>query len=49
VMKRVSQNLLLGLLKASVYRSLATLQKEDGNMAKTQEYQIMAETFGKEE
>ncbi|MDO9122866.1 MAG: hypothetical protein Q7V12_00420 [Deltaproteobacteria bacterium] len=48
-MDRVSQNLLLGLLKASVYRSLATLQKEDGNMAKAQKYQIMAETLDKEE
>ena len=48
-MDRVSQNLLLGLLKTSVYRSLATLQKEDGNMAKAQKTQIMAEAFGKEE
>jgi tetratricopeptide (TPR) repeat protein len=36
-------------LRASVYRSLAALQKEDGNMAKAQKYQNMAETFDKEE
>ena len=48
-MDRVSHNLLLGLLKTSVYRSLATLQKEDGNMAEAQKYQRMAKTLGKEE
>lgn len=37
-MDRASHNSLLGLLRASVYTSLAALYKEDGNMAEAQQY-----------
>ena len=47
-MDRVSHNLLLGLLRTSVYSSLAELYKEDGDVAKAQKYQAMAETVQKE-
>jgi tetratricopeptide (TPR) repeat protein len=35
-------------LKASVYRSLADLYKEDGNLAEAKKYQIMAKAVDKE-
>ena len=35
-------------LRMSVYRSLAVLYKEDGDVAKAQKYQIMADTVQKE-
>ena len=35
-------------LKASVYRSLADLYKEDGNLAEAKKYQIMAKNVDKE-
>lgn len=35
-------------LKASVYRSLADLYKEDGNLAEAKKYQVMAKTVDKE-